>query len=155
MSSYIAEIHLHNNGGPKARNGIGYSTKYVHNPAAPKKKCKLYAVEVVYDPIKFNDGGLRTGALFQTEDWIYTLRSKSISDGAIVRVLPDQKSNGKDRKWEPGIYRCVTLRVELPEGSPFVAPNGGRAYMEMIKLETQAEIGEALNKARKRVKVEL
>ena len=145
--SYIKEIHLHNNGGPKARNG---NASYVHLPKADKKKSWRTAIEVVYDPIKPEDGGLRTGAKFRTVDWVYTLRSRSASENTIVRVLPDPQPNGERPRWKPGIYRCVTLRQELPEGIGFFAPAGGKRYMTMCRLETIAELRAVNLKLRKR-----
>lgn len=148
MSSYINEIHLHSLGSLKAHNG---TARYVHlPPIVDKKKGWRTVIEIVYDPIKPEDGGLRTGAKFRAMDWKYTLTNRSASDNTIVRVLPNLQSNGEDPKWEPGIYRCVTLRQELPEDIGFYAPAGGKRYMKMLRLETIAELRAAIKLAKRR-----
>lgn len=148
MSSYIKEIHLHNSGCQKARNG---TARYVHlPPKVDNKRSWRTVIEIVYDPIKPEDGGLRTGARFRAIDWKYTLTNQSASDNTIVRVMPNLQSNGEDPKWEPGIYRCVTLRQELPEGMGFYAPAGGKRYMKMLRLETIAELRAAIKLVERR-----
>ena len=79
MSSYIKEIHLHNSGGPKARNGNGRSANYNNSYDERKnsyrfKKPSKYvprakrAVTIIHDPLGFHNGGFVCGATFGEEE---------------------------------------------------------------------------------------
>ena len=106
--SYIKEIHLHNNGCQKARNGNGRSANYDNSYDEKKdsyrfKKPSKYvrsdksAVKIIHDPLSFHDGGFICGATFGEEEWERMRSSKVITENTVF------KQNNR-------IWRMVTLK---------------------------------------------
>jgi len=113
LTNYITEIHLHNNGCQKARNGNGRSANYTNSYDERKnsyrfKKPSKYipsdksAVTIIRDPLGFSNGGFVCGATFGEEEWERMRSSRVISENTIFK---QSDRNGNLRTW-----RMVTLK---------------------------------------------
>ena len=115
-----------------------------------RRRKKRFGVVIVYDPLPVDKGGLRAGAQFQFVDWNYTLSEKTVTENIIVEVLDTRINKDRATKWLPGYYRCVTLRVDISKNKRFVAPQGGRFYMDMVRLDTVDQFRTVIYKRRQR-----
>ena len=100
MTNYITEIHLHNNGGLRARNGNGRHANYVgaHNPVREKGKrlksiCEkrkrkarpfVYSIKIVHDPLDI--GGFAPGTEFSVLDYTRMLICNSFTPGTELTI---------------------------------------------------------------------
>jgi len=118
MSSYIKEIHLHNNGCQKARNGNGRSANYnnsydeLKNRYRYKKPNKhsgrpTSAVTIIHDPLEFYNGGFVCGAIFGEDEWERMRSSRVITENTIFE---QSDRNGNLRTWRMVTLKCFDGR---------------------------------------------